>query len=69
MDNDYNDLPPEAAKAYQQSPVGGKPLLEQIAYWRDRAKYFETQAYLCAKRVKDLEEQQNDEGEWWKNDD
>jgi len=65
-DEDHSELPPESIRDYEQSPVAGEPLLEQVDYWRRRARFFENQAYGMMTRLQDIE--RDDDSEWWKRD-
>ena len=60
------ELPDNARADYENSPVEDRPLIEQVEYWKNRAEFFEKQAYANLENIKrEIEEQ--DESDWWKN--
>lgn len=59
-ENEFNNLD------YAISPVADKPLIQQIEYWQERARFFEEKAYELAEKLQDIN--LDDSGDWWKKD-
>lgn len=60
------DIPDRSKKDYEDSPVKGLPLREQIEYWKSRSEFFEKRAYANLEEIKKEMADEEDEADWWR---